>query len=73
MVMFQKKYETQERINYIKNKKISLNLSPSMKHDIEKQKMTYVKKTQIIFKHERIGLGKKSVTRLIRSYLRLVQ
>lgn len=44
-----------------------------MKHDIEKQKMTYVKKTQIIFKHERIGLGKKSVTRLIRSYLRLVQ
>lgn len=44
-----------------------------MKHDILKQKKTYVKKTQIIFKHERIGLGKKIVTRLIRSYFRLVQ
>jgi len=48
---------------YQKQKK-SLNLSPSMKHDNLKQKMTYVKKTQIIFKHEKIGLGKKSAIRL---------
>jgi hypothetical protein len=35
-----------------------------MKHDNLKQKMTYVKTIQIIFKHEMIGLGKKSATRL---------
>jgi hypothetical protein len=35
-----------------------------MKHDNLKQKMTYVKKTQIIFKPEKIGLGNKSATML---------
>lgn len=41
-------------------------LKPKPKHETWylKQKLTYVKKIQIIFKYERIGLGKKSVTRL---------
>lgn len=44
-----------------------------MKHDNLKQKTTFVKKTQIIFKHEKFGLGNKSATKhIIRSYFRLV-
>ncbi len=34
------------------------------KNDNLKQKMTNVKKIQIIFNHEKVGLRKKSATRL---------